>query len=88
MMRAIARRLRHAARREIGGRRADNHPQIRKLAHDQLRIVQAAAANDEMDVFLDHVDGAVDQQKIDRQRRIAAQEFREQGRDHKPAYQT
>src|SRR5215216_6900045 len=40
-----------------------------------------------MDVFLDHIDRAVDQQEIDRQRRIAAQKFREQGRDHEPAHQ-
>ena len=66
MMREIARRVGRAPPREITGRGADDHPQIRKLARDQLRIAQAADANGEMDVFLDHVDRAVDQQEIDR----------------------
>ena len=53
----------------------------------QLRIAQAADTDGEMDVLLDHVDRAVDQQEIDRQRRIAAQKFRKQRRDYEPAHQ-
>ena len=66
MMREIARRRGRAALREISGRGANDHPYVGKLACDQLRIAQAADANGEMDVFLDHVDGPVDQEKIDR----------------------
>ena len=41
----------------------------------------------EMDVLLDHIDGAVDEQQIHGQRRIAAQELRKQWREQQAPHQ-
>src|SRR5260370_2716913 len=44
-------------------------------------------AQRKVNVFLDHVDGAVDQQKVDGELWVTAYEFREQWRNQQPADQ-
>ena len=56
--------LRDPAAFQIGGRSADDHPQVGKLARDQLRIRQMSDAKREVDVFLDHIDGAINNRPI------------------------
>ena len=86
-MAEIGGRLRNAEAFQIGWRRTDDHLHIRELARDQLRIRQMPDAKRKMDILLDHVDGAVEQQQIDGDLRMATQEFGEQRRNQQAADQ-
>jgi hypothetical protein len=61
----IGRCVRDPASFQIAGRSADDHPEIGELARDQLRIRQMSDAKREVNVFVDHIDGTVDEQKIE-----------------------
>jgi len=72
---------------QISRCRADDHLHIGELARHQLRIRQMPDVQRELHVFLDHVDGAVDQQQLDGNGWIAVQEIRQQRRDQQPPHQ-
>ena len=85
MVGKIGRSLRHAARREVGRRRADDAPCGGEFARDRGRVVGPADAQRHIEPVLPEFEAGVGQHQMNRQRRMPCCEFGQQRGDPAPA---